>query len=363
MFNFLFTLLIFIGSIWIFYQGNYAIAVIFLVWALSRYFGVGYERLSKGDVGAFKNAEGDANTNYALDFNLFIDKILDHPKSKALYERLKKNKIVNTSYDKWKKSLINNYDKCYHKEKKKMHAIEKVVFRVKGNLLLKGREIEYSDALYHYLFIPYQDKNTKMDKEEIAYGNIRIGISIRLILVNGVIKLQIGEFDQDTSPKIISDKEWWEIYRNFETISSIPIMYFGDELAIPEGFMNFTVNGTDSYYLGEDKSSKIDRMKDWKELWKDAHKYFWLCSNAENNDADYKKYEAITNEFDKKRKKWLKREQMNDPLEPEEYPSSYSDCYNYLFNDYWEISIFNQKAFNEGRKRFIYGDYKKHEPS
>ena len=357
----IFTLLIIVGAIASFYQQSYILGVILLLWAVTRYTGYGFDRISKGMRAAFKNAEDTANSNCSFEFSIFIDKILDHPKSKAFYERLKKNEILDhkISYSKWKEDLISNYLSKYHKSEKKAHVVEKVEFKIKGDLLFKNKELDFTDVLYHDVFIPYKKENLKIDP--IAIGAIGVGITIRVLLVNGLIKLQVGEFNEHTSSEVVTKAKWFEIYRKYETLSSIPVMYFGYDMIIPEKFLNFSLYGTDSYYLSEDKDKNIDRMRDWKNLWKDAHKYFYICANGDSSDEDYGKFKSISDEFDKKRKEWLKKENMEDPLDPEETMNRMFDYYLALENDFWKIFFVNQKAFNEGRERHVYGDYVKNQ--
>ena len=110
----LFTLGLSAVAIYFFYRYNFFLAVIFLIWSLSRLFGYNFQRLINGfrETNTYSQLEKKCNVEIQVKIN--IEEVLKHKAVSELFDRLpdhlkKKNK------KEWLEKLLHNYKKKFDK--------------------------------------------------------------------------------------------------------------------------------------------------------------------------------------------------------------------------------------------------------
>jgi hypothetical protein len=160
-----FTIALGAASIFFFYEYNFFIAIILLVWFISRLFGYNLKRLAKGFGEITTHSNLETQCNCALRFQIIIEEVLKHATIDTLFNQLQKKTIIasSTQKEEWITKMLDNYRKKFGKEK-----FEEVNFNIKNNLVWKNGSIDFNDSIYHEIFIPYEYKDG--EEEEKRFG-------------------------------------------------------------------------------------------------------------------------------------------------------------------------------------------------
>jgi hypothetical protein len=290
-----------------------------------------------------------------------LDEVLNHRAVSELYEKLQRKGITKeASREDWIKRLLQNYRDKF----KASDPSETVKFNVKNNLVWKNGQIDFNDSIYHEFFIPYDyvPGHDADNERPLLTPKIHVGLSVRLFLVNGILKLQIGDFSKDVSPDVT--REGLAVYKTHETITSFPLMYFSHRLRLPENYLNLSMYATEAYYQHQ-KDIKGDFTKDWKEICKDVADYNYVCSVADEYVEDRSKWEKIEARFQEKRDAWLKREEFRSPFERNDDDYDYLDMRDnsiHSFSKYLSVFATNFSNSRENRERYAYTDYYEERP-
>lgn len=367
MFSTIFTLILGGASIYLFYQNNFLAGVILLVWTISRLFGVSLQRLIKGMGELTTHSELERKCNVLIELSLYIEEILKCPTVDVLFEKLKKEKnIGEIKKDEWVKKLLENYKKSNINGE----GLEKVKFNIKNNLLWKNEKIDFIDSVYHEIFIPYEYKNGK-EREEKSFliPEIEIGLVIRIFVVNGIIKLQIGEFSKKYTPRVLRDGAL-AVYQTYETVTSFPLMYFSYQHKIPESYLNLSYYATESYrglHSGQKSKDKSkNKISDWAQLNQEIRGYNYVCNLADEYIEDKGKWQKIVKLFNEKKQQWLQKEEFKNPFGQEENTDEYDDRWDdnsiHYSNKYLSVFVFNYNELREKREKYGYADYYEERP-
>lgn len=354
------TLALGAATVFFFYQYNFLVGILLLVWFTSRLFGYSLKKLAKGvgQVTTYSNLE--AKCNCALEFKIVLEEVLKHPSVDRLFNLLHKKgiPIASTQKKDWIKAVLDSYRKKYGSEN-----LEEVKFNIKNNLVWKNGTIDFNDSVYHEVFIPYEYKDGKEEENKpFLTPTIEIGITIRLFVVNGIVKLQIGDFSKEYSSKILSSM----VYQTHDTITSFPLIYFSYLHKMPEKYLNLSAYATESWKnMYSDKKRKTkDFTSDWKELNKEVRDYNYVCSVADEYVSNKKRWDTIIAGFEKKKIALLEKENFRNP-----FASNDDDAYDdfqwnnlYYFNSYLSVFVVNHNDFREKRERYVYTDYYKERP-
>lgn len=377
MYSSIITLIIGIGSIYFFYQYNFFLAVLLLIWTTSRLFGFTLQRLVKGVGESMDHSELEKECNVLLEFKIIIESVLSHKSVDDLFDKLKNNKsewnqaiksgklksekiIKEETKEEWTKNLITNYKKKY----KNQDGIEIVKFNIKNNLVWKNEKIDFDDTVYHEIFIPYEYKDGK--EEEYIFGErIEVGLSIRVFVVNGIIKLQIGNFSKKYTPKMLKEGGLAS-YLTYETITSFPLIYFSYEHKIPDKYLNLSFYATE-YHKNvliklEDKKNSPN---DWLEINNDIKDYNFVCgvSDLSSDNVNMKKWQKIIKSFEEKKNLLLEKENFKNPFARDTSEDDYfaqeflSNDNIYYQNKYLLINIVNFNNYKEKREKYGLVDY------
>jgi hypothetical protein len=287
--------------------------------------------------------EHEANSVLRCDIRL--DRIFEHPSVEALFEQLlNAGKAPTATLREFRQSLSDSYRRKYGR----VDDLCPVEFNIKNNLLFKNKEVDFGDYLYHEIEIPYRWDGDKPAKNDYFVANCEHQLSIRVLVVNGILKVDVGEFDKKYSPKI------WRsgglaVYDTHATISSFPLIYFGNQHAIPVRYLNLSYHATPSYKAHFDETANEKKQfrnssKDWKSLHKDVASYRVLC-DYENPNYSYRKIEKIEADFQRKREPLLSAN--NFELLGETASSDrwiYPDVGHEYFNQFGSVFFRNMNA-------------------
>lgn len=363
MFSTIFSLIIGAVSIYYFYYSNFFLGVLFLFWAISIKFGNELQRLITGLNKLTKHSDLERNCNVFIELGINYDQVLKHPVMDDLFKKLKEDKIVTeTDQGAWINTLIENYKSKYRTD----GSHEKIKFNIKNNLVWKNEKIDFNDSVYHEIFIPY----TNGDNEENLFlvPKIQKGLNIRIFIVNGIIKLQIGDFSKKYSPKMLREGPL-AVYQTYETVTSFPLMYFSYQHKIPEKYLNLSAYATESwkdFWTDRKTNDKRNTMtSDWVELNKEIRDYNYVCDVADESIDDKGRWKKIIKSFDQKKNQWLEKEGFKDPFARDEESDSYDSWKNdniYHTNKYFVIFVSNFNEFKSYREEHLYTDYHKEEP-
>lgn len=360
--NQFFTLIIGAVSIYFFYDQNFILAVILLAWAFSRLFGFNLQQLAQGVGVLTSRSESDKKTNVIINFKINIIGVLHNEIINDLFTKLSDKKSFKfKNKEEWIEALIKNFKEKYKNSNERTvdgtrYLWEEVKFNIKNNLLWKNGEIDFNDSVFNEWYIPYIFKSDEDD----FFTDITSGITIRLFIVNGIIKLQVGDFNKETSPRILRDGIL-AVYQRYSTITSFPLMYMTQD--IPQSYLNATMYATNSYWEMLKGGSKIhdgDFTSDWKSLNKELSDYNYIYS-LDDDISNQNKFGEIIKRFYEKSTTLIEKEGFKDPFardnEDDYTPSWLKDNNLNYWNQYLQIFIANVKEFREKREQYTYPDY------
>jgi hypothetical protein len=358
-FSRVFTVGLVAASVYFFYQHNYLVGVSFLIMAVLRVFGYNLERFAKGLGDLAKHAEIEKKCNCVIELTMNVEEVLKHESVRALFDKLRTKGVIKEGQEKdnWTKLLVQNYQQKYQTDQ----PFEKVKFNIKNNLLWKNGAIDFNDNIYHEFFLPYAYV-TGQDDDHVPFWapKIQVGLSIRIFMVNGIIKLQIGDFSKEYSSDVV--EKGMAVYKTYETVTSFPLLYFSHRHRIPENYLNLSMYATNAYYEHQ-KRQKTDMTRDWKQVVKDVADHNYVCSVADEYVADKRRWDKIIKTFDQKREEWLKREEFNDPYARKDDDDDYlRDDSIYYTNKYLTVYVANYNDLKERREKYVYGDYYEERP-
>lgn len=304
--------------------------------------------------------EINTNSNIDIKFQINIEEVLKSKPVENLFERLKQNKVIAASnIELWIEELIEDYKKDYAKD----NCLETVNFHIKNNNLWFNEKIYFYDRIIHRLYLGYRHDKNFESKKRLFIPNVERFLEIRVLIVNGCINLQIGNFDViEYSPEIYN-KDGMEVYKTYETITSFPLMYFSNDHNIPVKYLNFTHYDTESYknhfkvqITEYDKKLKDDYFKDWRELSKDINDYNYLYSLKEFY-ANNKKVMEIYNHFSQKMEEILDKNGFVNLSKQDKYERRSQPIEVNYSNKYLEIHIADWNKLNDGIEKIILPDY------
>lgn len=354
----IFTLVIGAISIYFFYANNFFVAVITLVWALFRVFGGTLNLINS-------KKKVEVKSNASLEFKINIAQIFKTDLVKKLFSKLKER--TNFSYkneEEWTDALIENFKRKFNIKEDYEHkgircVWHKVKFNIKNNLLWKDGQVDFNDTIYEEWFTPH----TKQEDDNF-FTTITNGITVRLVLANGILKLQVGDFDMESSPEILKEGSWG-VYKQYASVTSFPLIYFSYFHCIPENYLNLSMEATDSYwkrFKGVDKVAGEDYMDDWKKINAEIPEYNYVCTFANEYIEDSKKWEGIVKKFDEKKDAMLQLEDFKNlsfvPSGDEYVPDYMQDNNIHYSNKYLLVFIVNLNDYKEKREKYVYPDYR-----
>lgn len=316
-----------------------------------------------GILGRLANIPHEHDANSVLIYTFSIEKVLEHPSLDALFNMLQKNgKAPAPTLEEWRVLLLQSYARKYAPATK---ACE-MRFNIKNNLLFLNGEVDFGDHIYHELEIPYRWTDGEPVKKGFLQPDCESELSIRMLVVNGILHLQVGRFDKEYSPRLLHAGSL-AVYETFATVTSFPLMYFSYEHGMPVRYLNLVAAATPSYKASHDdrtneKKKWKNRYSDWKVLNREIAAYRVLC-DEDNPNYSHKQIDKLSTAFRDKRDKLLAAEHYETFKQDEEESWRYPDTGHSYWNAYGEVFFRNMNA-NRGsyRTEHWFTDYYEEQP-
>lgn len=163
-----------------------------------------------------------------LDLTLRIDAILEHPAVNAAFERLRAlGRIPEaTSMEQWRRDLVERFRKLRDLPAEEP-ARERVSFEFRSGQIWKNREFHYSSIISHEVLI--EDEALKA-----GITNEYSGLTVRVVVVNGLLKVQVGEWEERVGYRAPGQTCEWIAW---DTITSFPLLLNPRDHFIPPRFL------------------------------------------------------------------------------------------------------------------------------
>jgi len=311
----IFAVLSGIVSLYFFQKDLPVLAVPFLVLMLSRLF-----VLRQPFKDRISLADWERTSNVSLSFDINLQEVLDHPSLDPLFDQLKSaNRIKQLNKETWRAVLLGNYKRKYDTSA----DLRSVKFQIKNNLVLKEGTTDLANTVHDHIFIPYEFRTPLA--EEPLWEVVENGISVRLLMVNGFIKVQLGCFTKEFTPKIYR-QTFPVVYQTWVTVTSFPLMYFAQH-NIPPAQLNLYAPATESWKRAEYTGSN-ERMKDWQELKNDLKLYVEMHKHPQRLDTPQR--QALLEILAKKRKPFMEEQGFEHVFGKEGASIMYKNKYLYL---------------------------------
>lgn len=230
-----FTIGLFLGGAYLIdNRSNVYVGLLLVGWSFARasaYVQMVY-RLSLGR--AVLDAVSETRANTRIEIYMKIDAVLEHPAVVATFERLQQlGRIpVEVTINQWREGLVQRFRaRADLPAEHKSWAL--VVFEVRAGQLWKNGEYRGSPVIFHEVLIPDDSLKKKYawgDDEEMRYDGVRF----RVLVINGLLKLQVGEWDEETGHREPGQKYGWMAW---DTITTFPLLLDPLDHFLPPRFL------------------------------------------------------------------------------------------------------------------------------
>lgn len=285
------------------------VGVPLILWAgtryVTRYFTSCFESLF--DILRPWSFEFDSNVQLAVKVD--IASALQHPSTLQALDKLKSQKIIsqNVDLETWKAHMLDSFQETHDEDE------SFVRFHILKGGLWKNEKPALSQVIHHVFKIPYPDALRHPEREKsFLESSIDKEFSIRLLLVNGFLKLQIGEFSEETSFRVIRSGVFAK-YECWHTITAFPLIYSHNH-SIPQKFLFLNYQSLPEYSTGKNTR---EWLTTWQKLNEDAASYWFLHRRKSKSysDVDQKRAENITKDFEKRLAEFCQKEGFRDHFE------------------------------------------------
>lgn len=233
------------------------------------------------------------STNCAFYITLHLTEILDHP-------------VLKEYFSHWfDKKTLTNIKRSAEKMIQESKIKNKIQINIKNWNIYKDWALVFEDNIYHAIFIPYDLSRFK--EEDFSR---RSGITIRLVLVNGSLNLQLGEFNSETFNIVNTTNigsQDYKTYKSFYNLVSIPLLYLSPLLGISKKHLNIVAEWIEEYFLSDAPLKEKIWVEKWQELHRDLYNYMYLISTKHDAHADDRSIKTMTSFQEKSRSILLKQ--------------------------------------------------------
>lgn len=341
-----------------------------------------------GLVNGINRSENQKKSNIQIDVMFNVAATIEHPilgeaierinnKNDEFYKTEKGKKHLDKSsgdrqiLDKkeWREKLIENYKKK-HKDTNDYvkddtrYVWERIRFNIKNNILWKNGEVFFGDVITHTVSVPY-----KYNDEDSFFSAFPAEVEIRLNVVNGIIKLQVGNFHKNSTPKFLQE-EGLATYQTWYTVASLPLMYIA--YGIPTQYLNPCAEAMDSWWelWHSGKASKESQekwRKEWQQINKEIKDYEYVSSRPSDETLDKESFRIIS-DFGNKLKAYRQQagedlKSNQDKSEDKGYtPAFLRDDSTEYTNKYLHVSIIDYNEYKENKGKYMFSDYWEEHP-
>jgi hypothetical protein len=192
-----FTLALFLGGAYLVDARQNTYIGLFLVgWSFGRAstYMLTLYRLSVGR--ALLGVVADTRCNTTIELYVAVNEVLNHSTVAAAFERLKTSSRIDpdVAFENWRDSAVERY-RMRDKVPTEGREYEHVVFNIRAGQLWKNLELQRLPVILHELLIP--DESLKKTAGFFRADEKYDGLKIRLLVINGVLKLQVGNWSEE----------------------------------------------------------------------------------------------------------------------------------------------------------------------
>lgn len=286
------------------------------------------------------------DANIVLIYTVRLSLVFEHPAVNDLFARLHKDhKGSAQTLEEWRKLLADSYARKYKRD----DSVCEVRFNIKNNLLFVNGVPDFRDHVYYELEIPYRWTETG-EPQEASWitPSIESQLAVRILLLNGMLLLQVGEFNKEHSPNILRGGGL-AVYETYATVTSFPIMYFAYQHGIPVRYLNLLAAATPSYKASYDerRSATIKKpamYRDWQALHHEVAGYRALCDSGDAKfEMGLEKLGKLEKAFEEKREKLLAAEGYQT-YQAHDDDSHHPDTGHSYWNRYCTVFFHNLNA-------------------
>ncbi len=332
-----------------------AVCVAFVIWLSFR------QQIAHivGAFGKLTEVPQEHSANSELSYSFGLDGVFEHPAVDQLFAKLQtKNKAPAPTLEEWRKLLAENYCRKYKREKPGCE----VRFNVKNNLLFVNGDVEFGDHIYYQLEIPYRWTDAGEPERVPSFSpESEYRLAVRVLLVNGILRLEVGGFDKEYSPAVFREGSM-AVYEDFATVTTFPLMYFTHQHGIPVRYLNLVAEATPAYKAwttGRSTEKNPDMYRDWRSLHAELATYRILC-DTENENYGMKRRLKLEKAFEEKRIALLNADGYKTP-DHEEEAWRYPDTGHWYSNRFGRVFFWNRNNYGEGFEGW-FADYTEEQP-
>ena len=222
--------LFFSGAYLIDSRSNVYLGLLLVGWSLVRTSTYVY-RLSFGRL--LLEAVAEARAAIRIEIYMKIDAILAHPMCIAAFQRLQALGRIpsDVTVDEWQYALLNRF-----RSRAEIPAghqpWEHTVFEVRAGQLWVNGEYRRSSVIWHEILIPDESmkKQLAWEEEDEQY----YGLRIRVFVLNGLLKVQVGKWDEDEGHRETGQQYKWIAW---DTITTFPLLLNPLDHHLPPRFL------------------------------------------------------------------------------------------------------------------------------
>jgi hypothetical protein len=320
---------------------------------------------------ALERAPSELDCNTFINCRFSIEHLIAHPSVQNLYRSLHvEGKVGAESFDKWTQLLLENYTRTFTREK----PFEEVTFNIKNNLVFKNEKPDFwMDSVYHEFAIPFRCPEAgEEENSSFMTESDEVQLSIRLFIINGILKLQVGNFSKRHSPELLHEGALAS-YVTWATVTEFPLIYFSYRHGLPVRYLNLSSHATESYKVQlsahRQKWEKKPFWKrapnmfdDWRVLQRDVAAYRILC-DQDSTHYSHSVVNKLEKSFGEKRKTMLEKEGFKTHERGDDHESwRYPDTGEQYWNDHIWLQFQNLNLRRDYAERHWWTDYYEEQP-
>src|SRR5690606_27616822 len=142
-------------------------------------------------------SEVERRANIQIDIKINLENVVTHPALNALFTKLPKNKTGSDNFKEWGEKLISNFKK----KAKSEVAWYFISINIKNGILYQNGKVELMDTIHDQIRLSYEISEV----DSLNSSDIEKAITLRIVVVNGSLNLEIGCFSKEFSPEIYKD--------------------------------------------------------------------------------------------------------------------------------------------------------------
>ena len=205
----------------------------------------------------------DSPANHCrIDCSFSVEEVLTDPSVDRLFHHLRAKGAVDfPTANEWRTHLLSRFRELHARDSN----WESVFFLIRDRMVMVNDHANiFGNSIRHEIAIPYVAGLDSSNKP-FTTPAIEVELRVRLLMVNGCMVLQLGSFDERTTPRLFRGGSL-PVYQTYVTLTRFPIMHFAESVDLPEEFLGLSYHATkgyQDYWL----SGQRPAARPWWRLW------------------------------------------------------------------------------------------------